>query len=153
MGPKPVLQFNTYKVFKETHHAFDVFVPLPSLLAFFYFNLAYVFLLRSNYIFLSASFSVYCWSTCPTTQSRLLLMKMVNISIQKYPSACIAFSFSHLQFSLFLHFCVLVQQSQVLLSLLTIEHEKLGEKCSYLPDGCYRTASKSENAPTWGSKN
>lgn len=83
----------------------------------------------------------------------LLLMRMVNISIQKYLSACIALSLSHLQFPLFLHFHVLVQQSQVLPSLLTIEHEKLGEKCSYLPDGCFRTAGKSKNSPTWGSNN
>lgn len=105
VGPKPVLQFNTYKVFNETYRAFDVFVPLPSILSFFLpFNLAYVFLLLSNYFVPSASFSVYYQSTCPTTQCGLLHMEMVNTSIQKFLGACIALSFFYLQFPLFLHF-------------------------------------------------
>lgn len=66
-------------------------------------------------------------------------------------SACTLWSL-YLHFQLFLHFCALVKQSQILPSL-SVWCEKPGEQCSHLPDGCYRAASEGKNAPTGESEN
>jgi len=80
-------------------------------------------------------------------------MKTVSINRWKHLSTYIMLSFFCIQFQLFLHFCVLVQQSQILPSPLVIQHEKSEEPCSHLPDWCYRTISESKNVPGWGSEN